>query len=276
MTETALRRPHSLRQLAVLGAVAALGVVLLVGLGAWQVERLGWKLGLIAAIDARVEAAPVAPPGPKAWPAVTGDADEYRRVTATGHYLNGDEALVEAVTAKGAGFWVMTPFVTDAGFTVLVNRGFVPADRRNPAARPQGQIAGPTSVTGLLRISEPGGGFLRGNDPAHDRWYSRDVAAIAQAHGLSAAPYFIDADATGNPGGLPVGGLTVIDLPNNHLVYALTWFVLAAMLAAGAIYVGIGEWRLRHARQAPSNPQGAAPARSGRAPPESLAHHRRA
>ncbi|HVX81743.1 MAG TPA: SURF1 family cytochrome oxidase biogenesis protein, partial [Devosiaceae bacterium] len=122
--------------------------------------------------------------------------------------------------------------------------------RRSAATRQAGQIAGETQVTGLLRISEPGGGFLRANDPAADRWYSRDVAAIARARGLgTVAPYFVDADATPNAGGLPVGGLTVIRFPNNHLLYALTWFALAALLLAATAYILWGERKA--ARQRP-------------------------
>ena len=137
-----------------------------------------------------------------------------------------------AVTERGGGFWVLTPLRTAQG-VVLVNRGFVPDARRDAATRAAGQVAGPVSVTGLLRISEPGGAFLRANDPARDRWYSRDVAAIARArHVASPAPFFVDADATPNPGGFPIGGLTVVRFPNNHLIYALTWFGLAAICVA--------------------------------------------
>lgn len=122
----------------------------------------------------------------------------------------------------------MTPLDTGA-FTVLVNRGFVPAEARDRATRAQGNVAGITTLRGLLRVSEPGGGFLRANNPAGDRWYSRDVAAIARARGLArAAPYFVDADAAPNAGGLPIGGLTVLRFSDNHLAYALTWFILAA------------------------------------------------
>jgi surfeit locus 1 family protein len=106
-------------------------------------------------------------------------------------------------------------------------------------------------LTGLLRISEPGGGFLRANDPGHDRWYSRDVAAIAASRHIDAiAPYFIDAGASADPAALPVGGLTVIAFPNNHLVYALTWFGLAIMAAGWSFYAARLEWldREREAR----------------------------
>lgn len=229
------------RRLLVLTAFAILGVALLSALGVWQVERRAWKLALIDRVDQRVHAVPVAAPGLADWPAVTRDRDEYRRVTADGYFLNDRETLVRATTGLGAGYWVITPFRTDTGFTMLVNRGFVPPDRRDPDSRRSGAVAGETRVTGLLRISEPGGGFLRANDPARDRWYSRDVAAIANAHGLSdVAPYFVDAGETpAVAGGWPRGGLTVIAFPNNHLLYAVTWFGLALMLSCAIVYA----WR---------------------------------
>ena len=153
-----------------------------------------------------------------------------------GRYLQARETFVRAVTRLGPGFWVMTPFETVEGYQVLVNRGFVPPAYRPPATRATGQIERETTVTGLLRMSEPKGGFLRTNDSAHDRWYSRDVAAIASARGLvHCAPYFVDAEAMEPKiAGAPVGGLTVVSFPNNHLQYALTWFALASMLPAGA------------------------------------------
>ena len=153
---------------------------------------------------------------------------------------------MQALTERGAGFWVLTPLRTtpDSGLNgalVLINRGFVPTERRDRAARAAGEPEGTTTVTGLLRLTEPGGGVLRANDPAADRWYSRDVAAVATARGLDrnpggVAPYFVDADATPNAGGLPVGGLTVVAFRNHHLVYALTWLTLAVMSAGALIY----------------------------------------
>ncbi len=213
------------------GVGAALLFVGFLALGFWQVQRLAWKTELIAQIDARVHAAPVAAPGPGQWPGVNRKDDQYRRVTAHGVFLNDRETLVQAVTDLGGGFWVMTPLRTDRGFVVLVNRGFVPPERRDPSSRPAPQ--GAQSVTGLLRITEPGGGFLRRNDPATDRWFSRDVSAIAEAEGVTgAAPYFIDAEA-GAPNAWPRGGLTVIRFANSHLIYALTWFGMAALTLVG-------------------------------------------
>ncbi len=227
-----------------LGAIAA-GLALFAlfcGLGVWQLQRLAWKEALIARVEARTHAAPTAAPGPAAWRAISAKADEYRRMRVSGTFENDRETLVQAVTAAGPGFWVMTPLRTEAGYTVVINRGFVPTAQ---AARRAGLIQGPATVTGLLRVSEPHGGFLRANQPAANRWYSRDVATIAQARGLGdAAPYFIDADATPNPGGWPRGGMTVVRFRNSHLAYALTWFGLAAMVALrGAWPAAAARWR---------------------------------
>jgi surfeit locus 1 family protein len=223
-----------LRRLLFLG-LSLLGVIGFTALGVWQTERRAWKLALIARVDARIHA-PAAPlPGSRQWPGLDAHAEEYRRVRTSGEFLNDRETLTQALTEQGAGFWVMTPLRTPQGM-VLVNRGFVPDDRRDPAARRAGQPQGPVTITGLLRATEPKGGFLRTNDPQAGRWYSRDVDAIARAHHLGpVAPFFIDADATPNPGGYPIGGLTVVHFRNAHLVYALTWFGLAVLSLTAAV-----------------------------------------
>ncbi|HEY4068349.1 MAG TPA: SURF1 family protein [Burkholderiaceae bacterium] len=206
-----------------------------VALGTWQVERRAWKLELIARVDARVHAPAVAAPEPARWPQVDAASDEYRHVRVVGRFIDAAATRVQAVSELGAGFWLLTPLRQPDGRIVLVNRGFIAPDAPPTPAPPT-----PVEVTGLLRMSEPGGGFLRRNDPGANRWYSRDVGAIAAARGLNqVAPFFIDADAA--PAGAsphdPVGGLTVIAFHNNHLVYAITWYTLALMVAAGA-------WRL--------------------------------
>jgi surfeit locus 1 family protein len=229
-----------------LGVAALLGFAALAALGTWQLERRSWKLDLIQRIESRVHAPPVPAPGRAEWPTVTAADHAYRRVRATGVFLHDRETLIQAVTERGAGSWVMTPLRTPDGSIVLVNRGFVPPERRDPATRKASQIAGETKVTGLLRVTEPGGMLLRANDPLSDRWYSRDVAAIAAARGLAdVAPYFIDADAASSLPNGPVGGLTVIAFPNNHLIYAITWYALALMLAGGIAYVIRDEWQIR-------------------------------
>jgi surfeit locus 1 family protein len=244
----AARAPRSRAVLVIVALVALAGIAGFTRLGVWQVERLFWKKALIERVEARIHAAPVAAPGPAAWSDI--EQAEYTRVALTGRFLHDREALVQAVTERGAGSWVLTPLVTASGFTVLINRGFVPPERRERASRAQALPEGTVTVTGLLRPSEPGGGFLRTNAPAEDRWHSRDVAAIAAARGLTpVAPYFVDADATPNPGGFPVGGLTVVRFSDNHLVYAATWFALAAMLAGALGFVLRHEFRLRRARE---------------------------
>jgi surfeit locus 1 family protein len=224
--------------------VAVLVVAGLMALASWQVHRRAWKLDLIARVETRVHAAPAPAPGPERWAEISAAGDEYRRVTASGRWIANRSALVQAVTELGGGYWVLTPLARDDGTIVLVNRGFVPADKRDPAfwqPRP-----GRVTVTGLLRMPEPGGAFLRSNDPAADRWFSRDVAAISASRGLGmTAPYFIDAEREPNDSRLPVGGLTVIAFSNNHLVYALTWGTLALMAAAGAIFVNLDVLRSR-------------------------------
>jgi surfeit locus 1 family protein len=276
LSAPATDRSHAGRQRSAAGLVvlAVLGAVLFAAffaLGTWQVERRAWKLALIERVEQRVHAVPVAPPARADWPRVNAADDEYRHVRLSGTFLHDKETLVQASTNLGAGFWVLTPLQTARG-VVMVNRGFVPPEARERAARTAPEPMGETQVTGLLRISEPRGGFLRSNDPAGGRWYSRDVAAIAAAHGIAAdavAPYFIDAEAEpGIPRALdgapvwPAPGLTVIAFHNSHLVYALTWYGLALMVAAGAVFVWRDERRRRggdNARHADGQPH-AAPA----------------
>ena len=239
-----------------------LAVLLFVGLlalGGWQVQRLSWKQALTARVQQQLQAAPVAAPGPSGWPTLNRAADEYRRVQVNGRFDHRRETLVRASTVLGSGFWVLTPLQTTAGFWLIVNRGFIPTEQRDATA--MRAVTGDQSLSGLLRLSEPNGTWLQANDPLAGRWYSRDVAAIAANRGLSVAgagavaPYFVDAAlapsaATGSDPAdasatWPRAGLTVLDFHNNHLVYAVTWFVLAAMVAAAAAYLFWSERLLR-------------------------------
>jgi len=212
-------------------ALCLVGLVGFTALGLWQVERRAWKLDLIARVDRRVHAPPV-PLALTPQRSVWGNPRniEYRHVQVSGTFRHDRETLVDALTELGPGYWVLTPLETAAG-TVLVNRGFVPREDKGRVSRP----AGPIAITGLMRLPEPNGRFLRPNRPAQDLWYSRDVAAIARARGLGPVnPFFIDADATAAPG-WPRGGLTVIQFRNTHLIYALTWFGLAILSLAGLV-----------------------------------------
>jgi len=251
------RQPLPAAALAALIGCAALLFAGFLALGTWQVERRAWKLDLIERVERRVHSDPVDAPGPGRWPQVNAADDEYRHVRIAGSFLHDRETLVQASTRLGPGFWVLTPLRTAQG-TVLVNRGFVPPERRDRAAR-SNEPDGTATVTGLLRLTEPGGGFLRRNDPAAGRWHSRDVQAIAAARGLpDVAPFFIDAEAQPPAGAepqWPAGGLTVVAFRNHHLGYALTWYALAAMVAAAAWLLARSEWRLRRRTDAGDTPR---------------------
>ena len=243
----AVAQPATPFRLAVLALASLAAIAGLTSLGVWQLHRLAWKEDLIRRVDQRIHAEPIPAPGPAQWPAVDAANTEYLHVRLQGRYLHDRETLVQAVTVRGAGFWVMTPLQTADGYIVLINRGVVSPPNKKAESRAAGQIEGPTTVTGLLRMSEAGKGSPRSNDLTADRWYSRDVGTIAAARGLqNVAPYFIDAAAVEPPvSGAPQGGLTVVTFPNSHLQYALTWFALALMVAGGAFLVFRHEWRLR-------------------------------
>lgn len=233
-------------------------------LGNWQVRRLHWKLNLIHDVATRVHAPPVGAPGPMQWPRIARGQQQYLHVRLHGRFLDGAQTLVHGTSTQGYGFWVIAPLRTDRGFIVLINRGYVSADLPGTPAYVQMQPpTGEVSLTGLLRFSEPGGGFLRPNRPAQGQWYSRDVPAMASARGLPAAevaPYFVDADA-GPPGPSgsttwPHAGLTVTHFPNNHLGYLITWYLLALGVLVAACYVGREEYRLRRGGgSAPARPR---------------------
>lgn len=210
----------------------AIAFAILVGLGIWQIERLHWKLGLIAIIDARM-AAPAAPPPPQAdWAGLDSGKLEYRHLRLSGHFLNDRELYYFAQDDQGAaGYDVVTPMVLDTGGTVLVDRGFVPEDRKDPATRQPGELKGDITIVGVARAPQSRNAFTPPDDVARNVWFTRDPEAMAAAAKLGpVAPFYVEADATPNPGGLPQGGRTRVHLRNEHFQYALTWFGLAGVL----------------------------------------------
>lgn len=240
-------RSGAWRSLIAPGLASLVALSILIGLGIWQVERKAWKEDLIARIVRESRAEPVAPPAAAAWyPA----RDEFRHVRMRGHFLNDKETLVHGLAPGETpgralqGYYVITPFIRDDGATVLVNRGFVPTELKARGDRASGLNEGETTVTGILRASEPRTMFVPAPDPVRGEWFNRDVPGIAAARGLGeVAPYLVEADAVAGQTTWPRGGQLRVDLPNNHLQYAFTWFGIAACLVG---VFGVYAWRRLH------------------------------
>ena len=230
----------ALKRLLFPGLAALVALDILVSLGVWQLYRLQWKEALIARVTSRLAAPPIPAPGPEAWRGLDVAGLEYQPVALRGHYHNDREVdVVYTLTEPhgprgGVGYLVMTPFETDAGWYVYVDRGFVPADRKSAASRTEGLIEGATTVIGLVRRPHGRIWYMPGDNIAANQWFSRDPDLYARTYGLppdKVAPYLVDARFDpALPGGLPQGGETIIDFPNSHLQYAITWFGLAAGL----------------------------------------------
>jgi len=211
-------------------------LVLLVGLGVWQLERLAWKEALIDERQSRSRQPAIALPADLEDPARL----QYLPVRVRGRFRHDREFYLAARTFEGqVGLHVVTPLVLDDGRTLLVDRGWIPDDRRDPATRPDGQVAGEAELTGLVRRPGwTGMSWLQpDNQPQENLWFWVDPPLMAAAAGLDRAitEIYLDAGPAENPGGWPKGGQTRIDLPNDHLQYAITWFTLALSLAV--IYV---------------------------------------
>jgi surfeit locus 1 family protein len=235
------------RMAAIIAGLIALAILL--ALGSWQVARLQWKVSLLASIAER-QTKP---------PASVGDIEQrvmqntlpdvdYYPIQVTGTFLHSGERHFFATWKGQTGFYIYTPLRLDDGRFVFVNRGFVPYDLKDPAKRLIGQIEGPVTITGLSRnvLTAKPSSLVPDNDPAKNLFYWKDIKAMQATAGLpdgaKVLPFFIDANDAPNPGGLPAGGVTMIDLPNNHLQYAVTWFGLAAALAG---VLGVWLWRSR-------------------------------
>lgn len=232
---------HS-RGLLRLTITTAVGLAVLVGLGLWQLQRLEWKDSVIDRIEARTEKRPVTleralelaeeRPNPNYFP-----------VHVEGRFHHDRERYLYALSLDGEPGWhVITPFETVGGEVVLVDRGFVPEALRDPATRPEGQIADAVGVTGLIRTPEKPGFFIPENEPDTNQWFSRDLAAMNRSMfpggNVQVAPFFLEARESDVPGGWPQGGQTRLTLTNNHLQYALTWFGLAvALVVIYGVYV---------------------------------------
>lgn len=228
-------------------AVAVLAALaILLSLGTWQVNRLFWKERLIADLESRIHEPPKALAEIEALAASGGDVD-YRPLQVTGRFDNSRERHFLATWRGNSGFYIYTPLTLADGRSLFVNRGFVPYENKEPEMRVLGQLTETVTVKGFARAKLPGkpGSLVPENDPLKNVFYWKDLDAMASSTGLDPAkvvPFFLDADSTPNPSGLPIGGVTMVELPNNHLQYALTWYGLAAVLLA---ITGIGWWRGR-------------------------------
>jgi surfeit locus 1 family protein len=226
------------RRIAPAAIATALAFAVLVGLGFWQVERMGSKERLLARIEHGLASAPEPLPPESAWPKLPAKTYDYAKVKLTGTFLHDKEFHLQGLlTIEGTrnappttllGYYVLTPLQLPDGSIVIVNRGFVPPEKLDPGSRPEGQVQGPQTIVGLMRAPQAPGWFTPDDQPAKNLWFSREPAKMAASAGLQrVAPFAVDADATPVPGGLPAGGKTIISFPNNHLQYAITWFALA-------------------------------------------------
>jgi surfeit locus 1 family protein len=249
------RRPGRLRGILAL-AVGLLGVALLCALGTWQVERLHWKEGVLRQIDERTHSPPQSAEAVADVGRRTGDVDYYP-VAARGRFLNGAERFFISTFGGDSGWNVYVPLDLGGNRFVWVNRGFVPYDRKDPATRREGQLEGNTDVVGLARnvAAEKPSWLVPNNDLAKNQFFWKSLPELGVGAGLppgaEVMPFVIDAGPGRAPGGWPVGGTTVIDIPNNHLQYAITWYGLALVLA-----LMLGYQVFRAFRPAPAGPGG--------------------
>ncbi|MDJ0614255.1 MAG: SURF1 family protein [Rhizobiaceae bacterium] len=226
----------------------ALGLAVLISLGTWQVKRLHWKEALIETIDQRIASDPKRL-SELSKSGLEKDTQEYQPVSVTGEFDHSSEVYFFTTGKGGASGWnVHTPLLMDGGTRVIVNRGFVPFDLKNPDKRPQGLVEGPQRVEALLRfpLNERPLGSLD-NSPETKEFYWRNVSEMASAmkgETEKYLPVILDQLEAEIPGMWPKGGTTITDFPNNHLQYAVTWYGLALTL------LGVGGYFLFSRRRA--------------------------
>ncbi|MGD8327403.1 MAG: SURF1 family protein [Sphingomonadales bacterium] len=217
----------SKRRFALLTGFTLIALAILIALGTWQVQRLHWKQGLISEIEAGLNAPP------KPLGATPKQGDEFHRVILEGHFLHQAERhIYRGGPSGGAGYHIFTPFETLDGRIIFINRGWVPEALKDPQQRAEGQIDGLQTIQGVLRFRQtpPRWGSSYLGDAEKNIFYLFWPEELGQTLGLNVEPYYIAADDTENPGGWPKGGVTKVDLPNNHLQYALTWYGLGLTL----------------------------------------------
>jgi surfeit locus 1 family protein len=245
------RRSLVLPSMVVLAVLTAL-----LALGTWQLERKAWKEALIATLDERLNAPPADVPARTTGDRLDQSEMEFRRVRFSAEFLHDQEALVYTSGSalrsdvSGPGYWVFTPARRQDGSVIVVNRGFVPEGRQDPASRAAGQVSGLIEIVGALRWREPRGPFAPADNPARNLWFVRDHLAMAAAKNWGpVAPFFVDQEGPPPPGGVPRPGKITPKLRNDHLQYALTWYALAVVLAVLFLV-----WLRSRAREAQREP----------------------
>jgi surfeit locus 1 family protein len=233
------------RSLLLPGALALVGLVTLLGLGTWQVERKAWKEALIATLERRLGGEPVALPPPGEWAGMTPENSEFLRVRLRIEPTGGNDALVYTGGSalrddvRSPGYFVFTPARLPDGSHAVVNRGYVPGTSYPP-------LAGPQEIVGVLRWPEQPSVFISAHDAAGAIWHVRDHRAMAGVKGWGdVPPFYIEQEAPVPPGGLPHPAALTVRLRNDHLQYAITWYGLAAVLA-----VMFAIWSARRRREA--------------------------
>ena len=214
-----------------LAIFALAGLALLVGLGVWQVQRLGWKEGLLAEMDARLLAEPVPLPA-----TIDPDRDGFLAVAAEGRFSGEDRLVMASRRGIGAGYLLIAAFETADGRRLLVDRGFLP-----DAARDRPRPATPARIEGNLHWPDEADRFTPPPDPGRNLWFARDVPALAAELGTEPALIVLRRSSEADPPALPVPLDTAL-VPNNHLNYAITWFSLAAIWAG---MTPVLLWRIR-------------------------------
>ncbi len=245
---TARDRP-ALRSLLWPAVATLVAFAILIGLGAWQLERKSWKEGLLAQIEARAYGPPGEALPESGWPDWRADADEFRRIRIEGTRLPEKIVAIHGLAEERRGqalqgFYLFEPLRRDDGSVVVVNRGFVVTELRDRTLAALREQPTRATIVGLVRAPETRAAFVPENEPARDRWFVRNLEDIVAAGGLArVAPFYVDADATPNPNGWPRGGQTQLVLRNAHLQYALTWFGIAGALVA--VFLVFANGRLR-------------------------------
>ncbi|MEQ1769655.1 MAG: SURF1 family protein [Devosia sp.] len=208
---------------------------LFAGLGNWQLNRLAEKETLIAQVDQKLHLPPITLPPGNEWVGLDPEVYSYRPVTVSGTLQPDQNILVFTSLTEprgkfsGPGYWVMTPLRLDTGGVLFVNRGFVPQASAKVFLAGDVKPAGTVTVTGIARLPEAAGAFTPGPDKIGRIDWVRTPARLAAMLDPKPEPladFYVDADA-GQPGALPQGGETVVEFPNNHLGYAITWFGFA-------------------------------------------------